>query len=68
MSDRAHVAAEIAKTGASVNDGDTVRIFEGDLKTGGVAAELLENSITDRNGAADAVKFELHNTILRTNR
>ncbi|HEY2627041.1 MAG TPA: hypothetical protein VGI41_09870, partial [Candidatus Udaeobacter sp.] len=40
--------------------GDTIRIRECDLKTGGVAAELLEASITDWDGAAGTVKFELH--------
>ena len=57
MSDRAHVPAEIAKPGSGVNNGDTIRIRERVLKTGGVAAELLEPSIADSDGAADAMKF-----------
>ena len=57
MSDRAHVPAEIAKPGSGVDDGDTIRIGKCDLKAGGVAAELLKACITDRDGAADTVKF-----------
>ena len=57
MSDRAHVPAEIAKPGSSVNNGDTICFRGRDLKAGGVAAELLKASITDRGGAADTVKF-----------
>jgi hypothetical protein len=60
VSDRAQVPAEIAKTGSGVNNGDTIGIRECDLKTGGVAAELLEASITDWDGAAGTVKLELH--------
>ena len=60
VSDRAHVPAETAKPGSGINNGDTIRIRERDLKTGGVAAELLEASITDWDGAAGTVKFELH--------
>jgi hypothetical protein len=47
MSDGAHVPAEIAKPSSGVNDGDTIRILKRDLKAGGVAAELLEASLTD---------------------
>ena len=57
MSDRAQIATEIAKPGSGVHDGNTICIGECDLKTSGVAAELLEASIADRDGAADAVKF-----------
>ena len=57
MSDGAHVPAEIAKPGSGVNNGDTICIRGRDLKAGGVAAELLEPSITDGDGAADTVKF-----------
>ena len=57
MSDRAHVAAEIAKPGSGVNNGDTICIGKRDLKAGGVAAELLEASITNWGGAADPVEF-----------
>jgi hypothetical protein len=57
MSDRAHVAAEIAKPGSGVNDGDTICVCKRDLEAGGVAAELLEASITDGDGTADTVKF-----------
>jgi len=57
MSDRAHVPAEIAKPSSGVNNGDTIRILKRDLKAGGVAAELLETSVTDWDGTADTVKF-----------
>src|SRR5215831_4302600 len=57
MSDRAHVPAEIAKPSSGVNNGDTICIRRRDLKARRVAAELLEASITDWNGAADTVKF-----------
>ena len=57
MSDRAHVPAEIAKPSSGVNNGDTICICKRDLKAGGVAAELLEASITNWDGAADTVKF-----------
>ena len=57
MSDRAHVPSEIAEPSSGVNNGDTICIGKRDLKTGGVAAELLEASITDGDGAADTVKF-----------
>ena len=57
MADGAHVPAEIAKPGSGVNNSDTLCIRECDLKTGGVAAELLEASITDWDGTADTVKF-----------
>jgi hypothetical protein len=60
VSDRAQVPAKIAKPGSGVNNSDTIRIRERDLKTGGVAAELLEASIADWDGAAGTVKFELH--------
>jgi hypothetical protein len=63
VSDRAHVPAEIAKPSSGVNNGDTICLRKRDLKTGGVAAELLEASITDWDGAADAVKFELHSQL-----
>jgi hypothetical protein len=61
MSDRAHVPAEIAKSSSGVNNGDAICIRKCDLKAGGVAAESLEASITNWDGAADTVKFELHN-------
>jgi len=57
MSDRAHVPAEIAKPSSGVNNGDTICICKRDLKAGSIAAELLEASITDWDGAADTVKF-----------
>jgi hypothetical protein len=57
MSDRAHVPAEIAKPGSGINDGDTICIGGRDLKASRIAAELLEASITDWDGAADTVKF-----------
>jgi len=57
VSDRAHVPAEIAKPSSGVNNGDTICICKRDLKAGGVAAELLEASITNWDGAADTVKF-----------
>jgi hypothetical protein len=57
VADRAHVAAEIAKPGSGVNNGDAICIRKRDLKASGVAAELLETSITDWDGAADPVKF-----------
>jgi hypothetical protein len=38
------------------------------LKTGGVAAEMLEASIAYWGRAADAVKFKLHDPTLRTDR
>ena len=60
VSDRAHVPAEIAEPRSGVNNGDIIRICECELKTGGVATELLEARITDRDGAAATVKFELH--------
>jgi hypothetical protein len=60
VSDRAQVPTEIAKPRSGVKNGDTIRIRECDLKTGGVAAELLEASITDWDGAAGTVKFEFH--------
>ncbi len=57
VSNRAHVPAEIAKPRSSVNDDNAIRIRECDLKTGGVAAELLEASLTDWGGTAGTVKF-----------
>jgi hypothetical protein len=60
VSDRAQIPAEIAKPRPGVNNGDLIRIRERELKTGGIAAELLEASIADWDGAAGTVKFELH--------
>ena len=57
MSDRAHVSAEIAKPSSRVNNGDTICIRRRDLEARRVAAELLEASITDWDGATDTVKF-----------
>jgi len=57
VADGAHVPAEIANPSSGVNNMDTPRIRERDLKTGGVAAELLEASITDWDGTAGTVKF-----------
>ena len=57
MPNRAHVPAEIAKPGSGINNSDTICIRRRDLKTGGVAAEMLETSFTDWGGAADTVKF-----------
>jgi hypothetical protein len=63
VSDRAQVPTEIAKPRSGVNNGDTIHIRERDLKTRGVAAELLEASITDWDGAARTVKFEPHSKL-----
>jgi hypothetical protein len=60
MSDSAQIPPKIAKPRAGINDGNTICIRERNLKTGGVAAELLEASITDWDGAASTVKFQLH--------
>jgi hypothetical protein len=57
VSDRTKVPTEIAKPRSGVNNGNTIRVGERDLKTGGVAAELLEARITDWDGAAGTVKF-----------
>jgi hypothetical protein len=57
VADRAHVPAEIAKPSSGVNNGNTIRLRERDLKARGVAAELLEASITDWDGTAGTVKF-----------
>jgi len=57
MSDRVHVPAEIAKPGSGVNNSDTICIRRRDLKAGSVAAELLKASVTNRDGATDAVEF-----------
>jgi hypothetical protein len=57
MPNLAHVPAEIAKPGSGINNSDTIRIGSRELKTGGVAAELLEASFTDWSGTADTVKF-----------
>src|SRR5262249_41277798 len=60
VSDRAQVTTKIAKPRSGVNNGNTIRICGRDLKTGSVAAEFLEANITDWDGPADTVKFELH--------
>ena len=60
VSDRAQVPTEVAKPRSGVNNCNTIRIRERDLKTGGVATELLEASIADWDGTAATVKFELH--------
>ena len=60
MSDSAQIPPEIAKPRAGINDGNAIRIRERNLKTGGVAAELLKAGITDWDGAASTVKFQLH--------
>ena len=60
VSYRVQVTTEIAKPRSGVNNGNTIRICGRDLKTGGVAAEFLEANVTDWDGAADTVKFELH--------
>jgi hypothetical protein len=57
MSDRAHVLAEIAKPSSRVNNRDLICVRKRDLKARRVATKLLEASITDRDGAADTVKF-----------
>jgi len=57
VADGAHVSAEIAKPSSGVNNMDPPRIGDRDLKTGGVAAELLEASVTDWDGTAGTVKF-----------
>ena len=63
MADGAHVSAEIAKSRSGVNDSDAVRIRERDLKTGGVAAELLKAGVTDWDGTARTIKFEFHRIV-----
>ena len=60
VADGEQVAPEISQSGARVDDGDAVGIGERDLQAGGVAAELLETGITDRDGSPRAVEFELH--------
>jgi hypothetical protein len=65
VSNRAHVPAEIAKPRSGVNNDNAIRIPICDLKTGGVATEVLEASITDWDGAAGPVKFELHAELYR---
>src|SRR4029079_18656789 len=60
MPDRGQVSAEISQAGSGIDDRDAICIFKCDLKTGGVTAELLKAGITDRDGAADAVKLKLH--------
>src|SRR2546430_10750572 len=62
MADGEEISAQISQSRARVNDGDAVGIGERDLQTGGVAAELLETGITDRDGSPRTVKFELHRT------
>ena len=47
VADGAKVSAQISQSCTRVNDGDAVRIGEGDLQAGGVAAELLKAGITD---------------------
>ena len=68
VSDRAHVPAEIAKPSSGVNNDNAIRIRECDLKTGGVAAELLEASFTDWDGTAGTVKFEPHTELFSAQR
>src|SRR6266446_4045574 len=63
VADGAEVSAQISQPRARVNDGDAVRIGEGDLQAGGVAAELLETGITDGDGSPSTVKFELHRVV-----
>jgi len=65
VSNRAHVPAEIAKPRSSVNNDNTIGLRECDLKARRVAAELLEASITDWDGTAGTVKFELHAEVYR---
>jgi hypothetical protein len=65
VSDREHVSTEIAEPRPGVNNGDTIYIHQSDLKAGGVAAELLEASIADWDGAAGTVKFYLHAELYR---
>jgi len=60
VSDRAQVPTKVAKPSSGVNNGNTIRIRERDLKTGGVAAELLKARITDWDGTAGTVKLEPH--------
>lgn len=57
VSDGTHVSTEIAKPRSGVKNGNLIRLFERDLETSSVAAELLEASLTDRDGAAGTVKF-----------
>jgi hypothetical protein len=47
VADGAEVSAQISQSCSRVNDGDAVRIGEGDLQASGVAAELLKTSIAD---------------------
>src|SRR5258707_15451903 len=60
MANRAKVSAQISNSRARVHNSYPVRIGERDLKTGSVAAELLETGIADRNGSASTVKLQFH--------
>jgi hypothetical protein len=51
VADGAKVSAQISRSRARVNDGDAVRIGEGDLQARGVAAELLKTTIADGDGS-----------------
>jgi hypothetical protein len=57
VADRAQIPPKIAKPSTGVNYGNTIRIRKRDLKTGGVATELLEARITDGDRAAGTIKF-----------
>jgi len=63
VADSPEVFAEISYSRARVNDGDAVRIGEGDLQAGSVTAELLETGIADRYGTPRTVKLELHRAV-----
>ena len=64
VADGVEVAAQISQSRARVNNGDAVRIGEGNLQAGGVAAELLKAGITDGNGSARAIKLEPHRVVI----
>jgi hypothetical protein len=65
VSDGAQVPTKVAKPRSGVNNGNTIRIRERDLKTGGVAAELLKARITDWDGTAGTVKLEPHRVVFQ---
>src|SRR5439155_26814019 len=63
VADGAKVSAQISQSRASVNDGDAVHIGEGDLQTGGVAAELLKTGIADGDGSPRTINLEFHRIV-----
>ena len=63
VTDGTKILAELSQTRACIHNGDAVGISERDLKTGGVAPELLKSYITNGNRTARAVEFELHDRL-----